>query len=113
MKIVNKPVYNITNNYSAAYTRIQASIGGAVQAQERLNDAAEQGAAGAEQQAGTWEKITGAFGKAKGVLDKVKGVMEKVLAPAAEQQKWEDLLKSKPEMLMLVRLCLINSRREH
>ncbi len=95
MKIVNKPVYNITNNYSAAYTRIQASIGGAVQAQERLNDAAEQGAAGAEQQAGTWEKITGAFGKAKGVLDKVKGVMEKVLAPAAEQQKWEDLFKVK------------------
>lgn len=95
MKIVNKPVYNITNNYSAAYTRIQASIGGAVQAQERLNDAAEQGAAGAEQQAGTWEKITGAFGKAKGVLEKVKGVMEKVLAPAAEQQKWEDLFKVK------------------
>ncbi|MEK4353398.1 hypothetical protein MKX41_21445 [Paenibacillus sp. FSL R5-0475] len=95
MKIVNKPVYNITNNYSAAYTRIQASIGGAVQAQERLNDAAEQGAAGAEQQAGTWEKITGAFGKAKGVLEKVKGVMEKVLAPAAEQQKWEDLFKAK------------------
>lgn len=95
MKIVNKPVYNITNNYSAAYTRIQASIGGAVQAQERLNDAAEQGAVGAEQQAGTWEKITGAFGKAKGVLEKVKGVMEKVLAPAAEQQKWEDLFKAK------------------
>jgi hypothetical protein len=95
MKIVNKPVYNITNNYTAAYTRIQASIGGAVQAQERLNDAADQGAAGAEQQAGTWEKITGAFGKAKGMLDKVKGVMEKVLAPAAEQQKWEDLFKAK------------------
>lgn len=95
MKIVNKPVYNITNNYSAAYTRIQASIGGAVQAQEKLNDVAEQGAAGAEKQAGTWEKITGAFEKAKGVAGKVQAVMEKVLAPAAEQQKWEDLFKVK------------------
>lgn len=95
MKIVNKPVYNITNNYSAAYTRIQASIGGAVEAQERLNDAADRGAEGAEQQAGTWEKLTGAFEKVKGIADKVKGVMEKVLAPAAEQQKWEDLFKAK------------------
>lgn len=95
MKVVNKPVYNIINNYSAAYTRIQASIGGAVQAQERLNDAADSGAGGAEKQAGTWEKLTGAFEKAKGMVEKVKGVMEKVLVPAAEQQKWEDLFKAK------------------
>ncbi|ASA24317.1 hypothetical protein [Paenibacillus donghaensis] len=95
MKVVNKPVYNIINDYSSAYTRIEASINSAAQAQGRLNDAAGDGAEGAEQQAGTWEKFTGVFEKVKGVAEKVKAVMEKVLGPAAEQQKWEDLFKAK------------------
>ncbi|KWX80321.1 hypothetical protein AMQ84_04200 [Paenibacillus riograndensis] len=95
MKVVNKPVYNIINDYSSAYTRIEASIGGAVQAQERLNDAAGQGTQGAQKQAGAWETLTGVFEKAKGVAEKLKSVMETVLEPAAEQQKWEDLFKVK------------------
>lgn len=95
MKVVNKPVYNIINDYSSAYTRIESSIGGAVEAQGRLNDAAGRGAEGAEKQAGAWEMLTGAFDKAKGIVEKVKGVMEVVLEPAAEQQKMEDLFKAK------------------
>ncbi|MRN57030.1 hypothetical protein [Paenibacillus monticola] len=95
MKVVNKPVYNIINDYSSAYTRIEASIGGAVEAQKRLNSAAGTGVGEAQKQVSVWEKLTGAFDKAKGVAEKVKGVMEKVLEPAAEQQKWGDLFKAK------------------
>ncbi|ULO08140.1 hypothetical protein H1230_04680 [Paenibacillus sp. 19GGS1-52] len=95
MKVVNKPVYNIINDYSSAYTRIETSIGGAVEAQKRLNAAAGSGVGEAQKQVSVWEKLTGAFDKAKGVAEKVKGVMEKVLEPAAEQQKWGDMFKAK------------------
>lgn len=83
------------NQIIVQYTRVEISIDQAVQAQQRLNNAAGNGAQAAGQQASTWEKITGVIAKAKDVGEKLKGVMEKVLAPAAEQQKWEDLFKVK------------------
>ncbi|KGE21076.1 hypothetical protein [Paenibacillus wynnii] len=88
MKVVNKPVYNIVNNYTAAYTQIESSLNGAVQAQKKMNEAADEGTEGAKNQVDHWKNLTDTF-------NNVKGVMEKVLKPAAEQQKMEDLFKAK------------------
>ncbi|UQZ33670.1 hypothetical protein C2I18_09025 [Paenibacillus sp. PK3_47] len=102
MKVVNRPVYNIVNNFSTAYTQIESSINRAAEAQQELNDAADSGSQEAEKQASAWEKVVGAFEKAKTGMEKVKtgvekvkAVMEKVLKPAAEQEKWEDMFKAK------------------
>ncbi|SEU26621.1 hypothetical protein [Paenibacillus sp. NFR01] len=85
----------VNNGKEPLGSKIGPPIEQAVKAQEKLNDAAKGGTAEATKQSSAWDKMTGVFDKVSGVYGKVKDTMEKVLAPAAEQQKWEDMFKAK------------------